>query len=187
MQQQTDGIEDFRRRGNALFALLAAFSRLWRLFFARAGTVGVAEVSSPAAWWSLLIAAAFAAGGRSEVMWVVVLVGIASQAEHRAKSRRSRDAHTMSMGVSNLQRLFGSKARHAEVLTALVAAGACFEGGDVAAAAWFGLSGLGHALTIGFAERRREVTEDQINDARLEMAERSYRRPASRVRKPWEN
>ncbi len=186
-QQEVDGFEDMRRKANGLSGALAAFSTPWWKFCTVAGTAGYTLPGDLSSAVGLGVLALFAAAGQSEILAVTLAVALLSQAEHRWKSRRSESVHSRSIGVSHFARFFGGRARAAEVgFAALIGLG-CLAAEDQAAGCWYLLAAVGHALTVGFAERRREVVEDAINDARLEMAERSYRRPASRARKPWEH
>ena len=176
----------FRDKANAASGALMSFSRPWRMFCAVAGTVGYRQIGDVSAAIGMGFLLVFAAMGQSAILAVALGAAVISQAEHRSKSKRAKAVHSHSMGDSHFARFFGGKARAAEVGFAMLIGLGCFAAEDYAAGWWFALAGLGHAMTIGFAERRLRETEDDRNDAMIDMRQRSYRQSASRVVKPWD-
>ena len=176
----------FREQANVLSGLTMGAGRPWGNFCAVGGTMGYRRVGDIPSAMGLGILALFAALGQSEILAVALVVGLISQAEHRVKSRRAKGVHSHSVGESHFAKFFGTKARGAELAFALLIGLTCFAAEDYAAGWWFTLAGLGHAVTVGFAERRLRETEDDMNDAMIDMRQRSYRQSAGRVAKPWD-
>ena len=175
-----------RQQAELGIGMVSVLSRIWAMLLARAGTVGYRRVSSGGAAVSMAILALFAGIGQSAVLGVMLALAVLSQLEHRFKTKRGRDRHSHSFGESHLSRFFGGRARGAEVCLALAVSGGCFLAEDQAAGLFFMLSALGHAMTIGFMEQRQRESEDDVNDAAIDMRQRSYRQHGGGVRKPWE-
>lgn len=165
-----------RERAALVANLLLCLSRPWRLFCTRTGADGPGwrEVSNINAVWGLLILFLFAALGRSDVLWVALLIAVASQAEHGLKVCRA--VHSRFVGVSHFTRLTGDplRARHLESLVA-VGIGLVLTGTDAAAAWWFVLSGVGNLASVGLAAARARHVDQDVLDAQWEAAARADR------------
>lgn len=181
-QQQSE--MSLRDKSNVALTVLLAFGRTVWMLTAVPGTVGHRQAASPAAVWALGLTAAFAALGRSEVLWWWLAVAVFCQALHRARSRRAAGLHTWSMGESQLARAVGpSRARGAEALLTLAAALGLSEA-DPAAAVYFLLAAFGHAMTVWYTQAKADAVDDDLSDGMLEMEQRAGAGPV--VRKPWD-
>lgn len=177
-QQQESGV---REHANAVLGWLTAWSSPWRRFFTVGGTAGHREVAGVPGAVGLGVLALFALADPSGVLAVALLVAIASQLEHRLKSRRGT-VHSYAIGRSHLER-FGL-GRGAEAALALLLGAALMETSRPAGW-WFLLTGLGHLATVAFVRGRTQAVADDLFDAgvQAQMSDRWHPPP---VRKPWE-
>ncbi|VTS00399.1 unnamed protein product [Gemmata massiliana] len=165
-----------RERATLVANLLLIVSRPWRLACTRTGADGPGwrEISNINALWGLGALFLFAALGRSDVLWVALMVAVLSEIEHRV--RACRDVHSRFMGVSGFTRLVKNplRARQLESFVAM-AIGALLADVDRAAGWWFILAGLGNLVTVGLASARERHVDQDVLDAQWEATGRAGR------------